>query len=212
MGDSETNSKRFEALCDVLLEGFHAAAQPLTMLRAALSADCAAVLPEAELRELAGTCSQEAERLTRTFRCLKRLVQSYRYPSVLGRVEVAEMLKSGIPETAANGEGKPIPVHVHVSPELPAVKADRDATVDMLQTLVDAMAAYCDADDLLVVRGIQQERGVQLTIASGCSSLNTMPGEFKVALPLASIRMELQEGKATWSTSPMTLELTFAIA
>lgn len=212
MADSETNTKRFDSLCDVLLEGFHSAAQPLTMLHAALSADCAAVMPEAELRELTVMCSRESDRLARTFRSLKRMVQSYRYPPVLGRVDIAEMLKSRLAETAPNGEGRPIPVHVHVSPRLSAVIADRDATVDMLQTLVETIAAYCDSDDAIAICGDEKEKRVQLTIASGRSSLNRMPGEFKLALPLASARMELQQGTASWRSSPMAVELTFAAA
>jgi hypothetical protein len=212
MEECETNSQQLSSLCDVLLEGFHVAAQPLTMLQAALSADCAALMPEAELRELTLTCSREADRLTRTFRGLKRLVQSYRYPAVPGNVELAEMLKSRIAGTALDGDGKPIPVLIQVSSELPAVIAARDATVEMLQTLIEVMAAYCDGDDTIVIRGEEANAGVQLTIVSEGCFLNRLPGEFKVALPLASTRMGLQQGTASWRTSPVAVELNFTIA
>jgi nitrogen-specific signal transduction histidine kinase len=212
MEQNETDSARFSALCDVLLEGFHVAAQPLTMLQAALSTDCTALLPEADLRELTQTCSREADRLTRTFRSLKRLVQSYRYPPKLTNVDLSEVLKKRVPGSASNGEGQAIAIRVEVSPELPPVIADRDATGDMLQTLVEVIAAYCEPGDAVAVHGEEADGAVRLTIASGSSFPNRVPGEFKVALPLASARMELQNGKASLRTSPVVVELTFAIA
>ena len=212
MADSKRQPERLDALCDLLLEGFHVAAQPLTMIQAALSADCTVGMPDEELRELTLTCSREADRLTRTFRVLKRLVQAHRYAPVLRSVELAELVKSRIAETASNGEGEAVPVRVEVSSGLAEVTADGDATAEMLQTLIEVLAAYCDSGDMLVVRGEEKSGQVQLSIASGRSFLTRAPGEFKVAMPLVSARMELQKGTASWRMSPLAVELNFATA
>ena len=211
MAPCDTVTERMNALCEALLEGFHVAAQPLTMILAALSADCTALMPEAELRELTETCSHEAERLARTFRSLKRLVQSYHFPPKLGDVVLTEVLKSRISDSAPNAEGRPIPVRLQLGAGSLGVLADREATADLLQTLVEAAAAYSETDDPILVACAQAGETVRVTISSQSPSLNRLPGELKIALPLATARMETQKGTASWRTSPFAVELSFPV-
>src|SRR5664279_2704282 len=63
-----------EVLCLSLLQGLHAAAQPLTILRASLGDDQTARMGIDELRELAVICATEVERVCGLFSILKQLV------------------------------------------------------------------------------------------------------------------------------------------
>src|ERR1035438_6254110 len=75
-GSSSAVRSASEILCSNLSLGLHAAAQPLTILRASLSNPDTDQMSAEELRELTATSAIEVERVCKLFSYLRELVRA----------------------------------------------------------------------------------------------------------------------------------------
>src|SRR5581483_10613843 len=121
----EAGDGRLDSLCDALLDGFHVAAQPLTILTMSLSAECMSFLSDADVRD----AGRETARLARVIRILKHLIQAYRIPLKRERFELGGALKERI-GSAAGGEGAGAAVRIEAPDDLLEVWADAEGTIE----------------------------------------------------------------------------------
>src|ERR1035437_3664814 len=88
-----TSSSAAEILSSNLLEGLHAAAQPLTILRATLDIVHIDGMSRDELRRLTATSAAEVERVCMIFSCLKDLVSTYSIKPDLSATPILPILE-----------------------------------------------------------------------------------------------------------------------
>lgn len=227
MPASDLTATPLEQFCAVLQDGLHLAAQPVTLLQAALSRECTAMLTEAELREIADTSAVESTRAARLFRILGQLVECYRTAPALEPVDLTRLVTDGVraqaqanqytkfgasPETQSQAEPhESCRLAGDTSGGLPLVDADEQATTELLRILLEAMHAVAGSEDTTLLSCKRVGASVQLSLSSG-NSLLRGAGELRLALKLAGAVMERQGGTANWQTSPFVLDLVFNLS
>lgn len=202
----ESGDGRLVSLCDALLDGFHAAAQPLTILTMSLSPECTSFLDDEAMRELVGESARETARMARIFRMLKHLVLAYRVPAKLERFKIGEVLKLGIAGEMDSGGAGAV---VRIESPLPDVWADAEGTTELLEALMDTVRANAPEQGEVSITAREEGGRVKLSFLDAGRVEPKLAAEYRVALELARVWMEIQKGTLTWNASPLSIELGF---
>jgi light-regulated signal transduction histidine kinase (bacteriophytochrome) len=168
------------------------------------------MLEEPELREMVETCARESDRLARVLRSLAHLLDSQLVSPKLEAVDLQEVVEAEVSAGDGVDSGvRSVAVVSRIDTALPEVMADREATTELLHSLMEAMQACSGPKDGIQICCEKKKDAVQLSLLNENLVSRGVPGELRVALMLATARMHLQHGTVSWRTSPMVVELTF---
>ena len=204
----EGSEDRLDSLCDALLDGFHVAAQPLTILTMSLSAECMSFLSDADVRDLARDAGRETARLARVIRILKHLIQAYRIPLKRERFGLGGALKERFGGETA-GEGAGAAVRIEAPDNLPEVWADAEGTTEMLEAVMDTVRATAADGAEVWIRAKDESGRVRVSTESRGPEQPKLPSECRIAVELGRVWMECEQGTMVWKTSPFSIELGF---
>lgn len=208
MPPPEGSEGRLDSLCDALLDGFHVAAQPLTILTMSLSAECMSFLSDADVRDLARDAGRETARLARVIRILKHLIQAYRIPLKRERFGIGGALKEHF-GGETRGEGTVAAVRIEAPDDLPEVWADAEGTIEMLGAVTDTVRATAADGAEVSITAKDEDGRVRISIESRGPEQPKLPSECRIAVELARVWMECEQGTMTWKASPFSIELGF---
>jgi hypothetical protein len=208
MPPPEGREGRLDSLCDALLDGFHVAAQPLTILTMSLSAECMSFLSDADVRDLARDAGRETARLARVIRILKHLIQAYRIPLKRERFALGGALKEYFGGDTG-GERTGAAVRIEAPDDLPEVWADGEGTIEMLGAVTDTMRSNAPDGAEVSIAAKSEDGQVQVLLETRGPDQPKVPSECRIAVELARVWMECEQGTMGWKASPLSIELGF---
>ncbi len=197
-------------LCSELSRGLHAAAQPLTILRASLDKHQTYEMSVDELRELAENSAAEVERVCTLFSFLQGLVSTESVePQLVARpilpliADVADgvnrlferdgiLLKSSMPETC-------YPVMMD--------KARTHQALSLVLLIAHKLSRAQDVVELIVSSSLSNS--VRVTVQNLDVNLNAMSAEASLSRALAEAKIRSQLASFSWSLQPFSVHIDF---
>lgn len=198
----------FDAFCANLLKGLHAAAQPLTILRAGLSADCTGRMNLADLREMTDTAAGEIDRLCELFSNLKQLIQAERFPANCTEIALMPLLEKTLLELRQQ-----IPnLQLSVPESLPPILAEPKDAAQVLTLALRTARAVSDNEGTLELDARPADNTVEIIVRNPSLNLHALTAEYSLAVALAEARMHSQGGSLHCALKPFSVTITFRIA
>jgi hypothetical protein len=216
--DPNTNSpsaslSSVEALCGNLIDGMHAASQPLTILRASLGSPDVARQSVEELRKLLRQSSREVERLCVLFNYLQQfvVVESIKaepeiqdLPSILSHaLEGVDLLfdEAGIALT-----------YRQTAEATPYVLVDSSRLEQALNGILLVVLSRAESGDEVLVQTRTPGDFVEILVESAIASPADMVTEARLRLALAAANLRSQSANMTWSDRPFAVQITLPVA
>ena len=209
-GEFSASRSSSEILSSNLSKGLHAAAQPLTILRAGLAMGLASPLSLGELRELAASSYVEVERVCCLFDYLQQLV-------IVASTKPSLTAAPILPLVADAAEGVSV-LFEHdgmvLSSQLP------DACDPVLIDNVRTLRALSSV--LLIIHGLSHARDtVELNVSSSLPNsirivvrnqnlyLAALSEEASLSMSIADANIRSQHAGFTWNLKPFSVEIEF---
>lgn len=208
--DSDISRLAFDAFCTNLLKGLHAAAQPLTILRAGLSTDCTGRMNLEELRDQVETSATEIERLCELFSTLKQFIQAEQFEANCTSVPLLPLLTKSLEEFHTASPGAEMTVSV---PEtLPDVVAESKHAAQVIFIMLKMAHALAGERSLMELTANVDGEAADIQLNCPQLQLHALNAENSLLFALAEARIRSQGGRLTYSLKPFTITATFQVA
>ena len=214
---NQTESGKFSAsrssseiLCSNLSMGLHAAAQPLTILRAGLGMGLSSPLSLGELRELAASSSIEVERVCGLFDYLQQLVFVASAKPSLTAAPILPLVARAVDGVCALFEQDGMVLSSMLPDACDPVLIDNVRTHRALSSV------------LLIVHGLSHARDtVELIVSSSPPNLirivvrnlnlylDALSAEASLSMAIADANIQSQQAGFSWDLHPFSVEIEF---
>lgn len=194
-------------LISSLLDGMHAAAQPLTLLRACLSKEHTRSMSQGELRKLVIQSADEVERLCSLFSYMQQLIviESSK-PKILSEQLTAlfSQVIEGIELIFKESE-----MHLLCTMPIscPNIFIDGSRTRQALTSVLQVVHSISKISDTIEVVATCSAEIVRVTVANSQSFVPTLKTEARFRLALAEANIRSQQGRFTWRLQPFSAEI-----
>lgn len=208
----DTSSQRppLESLCATVLDGLHAAAQPLTILRAGLEDSNLEVMSVSELRELIGSSAVEVERLCSLFHRLQDLVFTESIKPELSATSILPLLASAADRDIQLFEANRIALRSILPDSCPPVLINSARTLQALsQTLLIAHSFSQPGQTVEIAAHCEPSHRVRVLVRNLDAYVGTAKAETRLSMALAASIMRSQRATMTWSLEPLTAIIEF---
>lgn len=204
------SSSAAEILSSNLLEGLHAAAQPLTILRATLDIGQLDGMSMDEFRRLAATSAAEVERVCMIFSCLKDLVSTYSTKPDLSAKPILPILAHVADGFNLLFEGDGMFLRSTVPDTCYPVLIDKVRAVQAFSSvLMIAHAVSRRPDTVELIVSSSPSNAVRVVVQNLNSNLKSISAEASLNMALAESKIRSQQATFTWSLKPFTVQIDF---
>lgn len=198
----------FDTFCLNLSRCIHAAAQPLTVLRASLDNNHTDQMSIEELRELAASSAVEVQRLCTHFSCLQQLVSTESVKPHLSETPIQPLLEHVADGVNLLFEEDGIFFRSRVSDTCQPVLIDRARTLQALSTvLLIAHAVSHPQDTVELIATSSSSNGVRVVVQNLASYIDTMNVEASVGMAFAEANIRSQHAEFSWSLQPFSVQI-----
>ena len=207
-GGSPAVRSTSEILCSNLSQGLHAAAQPLTILRASLSNPDTDRMSARELRELAATSAVEVERVCKLFDYLRDLVRADITKPRLSSTPLLPLLADVLNGVKLLCEEDGMSLNSILPDTCPPVFIDRARTLHALSSV------------LLIAHGVSQAKNtvevsvtsatlnaVQVIVRNLNSRAESINAEARLGMALAEMNIRSQQANFSWIPEPFSVRI-----
>jgi len=207
-GGSPAVRSTSELLCSNLSQGLHAAAQPLTILRASLSNPDTDRMSAGELRELAAISAVEVERVCKLFNYLRELVRAENTKPHLSSTPILAFLAHVVDGVRLLCEEDGILLNSIVPDACQPVFIDRERTLQALSSvLLIAYGASQAKDTVEVIVTSPTLNTVQIVVQNPNSRVEAINSEARLNLALAEANIRSQQANFSWSLEPFCVRI-----
>lgn len=192
--------------------GFHALAQPVTILRARFDAEMIELMDEAQLRRNALRSSRQVEHLCGLLRSMQRLLEFDSIPSVLEETAVSPLMECVVEDVGRVLDEAGILLHLQLAEDCPLVLADRGR---LRQAMVDALMLACEIAkgettvDLLAEATMG---GVRVQIAHREACCEGQRDRLRLSVAALEANLVSQGGSMRFQESPFRVEFQLPCA
>jgi hypothetical protein len=205
-GDQHPDA-RLEALCANLSAGLHAAAQPLTILRASMGLDQATQMSCEELRKLVANSAREVERVCALFSVLQQFVQTENTQPSLTESPIKPLIVHVVEGVNLLFERDGMSLVV-VGPEsCGAVLVDRARVLQAFSTILLRAHALSSPSDTVEFTWSDSASSVHLAIQNARLHVEGMSAETRLGFALAEAAVRSMQGKLSWSLQPFNVQI-----
>jgi len=202
-----------EHLCRDLIDGMHAASQPLTILRASLGSPDVARQSVEDLRKLLRQSSREVERLCVLFHYMQQFVtvQSMKADPEIEdlagllshTLEGVDLLfaKAGVALTRKQAEEA-----------TPSVLVDSSRLEQALSAILLVALGVAQRGDEVLIETRTQGDIVEITVDSILAAPADLVADARLRLALAAANLRSQSANMTWSDKPFAVQITLPVA
>ena len=213
-GDSLESSAKgpgTEVCWSNLLRAIHAAAQPLTILRASLGKDQTDRMSLIKLRKLAAASAIEIERVCTYFDFLQRLVESESLKPQLSAVRIAPLVSYATEGFNLLFERDGMFLRSVVSERCQSALIDRVRTLHALSNvLLVAHGVSHKLDTVEVIASSPSPSAVRIIVRNTNSYAGAMNEESYLRMALAEANIRTQKATLSWSLEPFSVQIEFA--
>lgn len=207
-GGSPAVRSASERFCLNLSQGLHAAAQPLTILRASLSNPDTDRMSARELKELTAISAVEVERVCKLFDYLRDLVRTENTKAHLSLTPILPLLADVIDGVKLLCKKSGILLNSNMSVTCPPVLIDRARTFQALSSVLLIAHEVSQAQDTVeVIVTSPALNAVQVVVRSLNSRAESMNAEARLDLALAEVNIRSQQANFSWSLEPFNVQI-----
>lgn len=206
--ESPTVRSSSEMLCSNLSQGLHAAAQPLTILRAILSNPDTDQMSAGELRELTATSAIEVERVCKLFSYLRELVRAENAKPHLSSTPIVALLTYAVDGVKLLYEEDGILLNSTVPDTCQPVFIDRARTLQALSSVLLIAHGVSQAQDTVeVIVTCPTPNLVQVVVRNRNSHAESIDAEARLGLALAEANIRSQQANFSWCPGPFSVRI-----
>jgi hypothetical protein len=195
-------------LCSNLSHGLHAAAQPLTILRASLDSSLTEKMSKAELRQLAARSAQEIERICLLFSLLKELVSAEKIKPELSAVPIEPVLAYALEGTGLLFEDSGM-LLTSLVPEIGhPVLINKERFLQALSSILwVAHDLSRPLDTVELIASSHSSNAVRVVVRNLNSQADSLDAARKLNLVVAEAHIRGQQGNFSWSLNPFIVQI-----
>ena len=195
-----------EILCSNLSQGLHAAAQPLTILRASLSNPDIDRMSGGELRELAANSAAEVERVCKLFEYLRELVHAENTKPRVSSTPILPLLSEVVSGVTLLYAESGIVLNSIAPGTCQPVFIDRARTLQALSSVLLIACGVSQAHDTVeVVVTSPTLNTVQIVVQNLNSRIESISSGARLDMALAETNIRSQQANFTWSLEPFSV-------
>jgi hypothetical protein len=209
-GEFSASRYSSEILCLNLSKGLHAAAQPLTILRASLGIGLARSLSLSELRELAASSAIEVERVCTLFDHLQQLVIVASAEPHLTAAPILALVADAADEVYALFEHDGIVLSSMLPDACDPVLIDKVRTVRALSSvllMVHGLSRARDTVELIV--SSSPPHSIRIVVRNPNLYLDALNAEASLSMATADANIRSQQAGFSWNLQPFSVEIEF---
>ncbi len=194
-------------LCAHLSQGIHAAAQPLSILRASLDNGHTNRMTVTELRELVEGSAVEVERVCTFFNYLQQLVIVESVEPKLSSTPIAPLLADAADGVNLLFEKDGISLISKTPANCGSVLIDKERTLHALSAVLLIAHTVSRAQDTVDFIVSSFSGSVRVVVRNRSSNVHKMNAEAGMSMALADANIRSQHGNFSWSLQPFNVEL-----
>jgi hypothetical protein len=197
-----------ETLCSILSKGLHAAAQPLTILRASLDKGQIDGMSIGDLHELATSSAVEVERVCRLFSSLKELVDVEGVKPQLSEIAIMPVLADLADGFDRLFEKDGMFLSVMVPDNCQPVRIDKARTVRALSIVLLIAHGLSRAKETVeLIVSSSSASMVRLVVRNLDSTLEAFSAEVTLTMALADANIRSQGALFSWGLRPFRVQI-----
>lgn len=201
----------FPPLIRTLMQGLHAAAQPLTVLRVRLDEEYAQTLGVDELRRIVTESVPPVDRLCSLVGAMQQLLTIESLPPFRNRVDAAALLRGAVDGVQLLY----LDAGILLAPELPSGVAEMEIDGKRLEQAVTTALfltrTLVAEGDIVRVQGQCDEQGLAVTLRTPGRSLEKLTADNHLSLAILESALRTQGGSATWELDPFELRMNLPV-
>jgi signal transduction histidine kinase len=209
---SSESSSASEILCSSLALGIHAAAQPLTVLRASLSKCNTDRMNSRELRELTASSAVQVQRVCNLFSCLQQLVMAEGIKPQVSPTPILPLLAYAVDGLDLVFEKNGITLSSVVPDTCPPVLIDRARTLQALSRVLLVVHGLSGVRDTVELITSASADAVQIVVRNLHLSVAAIDPEAKLSLAVAEADLRSQQAGLALSLQPFTVCIDLPLA
>ena len=199
------NTDTSNALCSNLLQILHAAAQPLTILRASFYKSSIDRMSPGDLRELAASSVVEIERLCTFFNFLQELTEIESIKPPLSPTELAPLVDHIVEGVSLLFARESVNISVSVPSTYGPVLVDPVRTSRALLTILHIVFSVSRPTDSVELIASDGKNTIQLLVRNLDRNGDTMTAESRVGMTIAQANLQSQRAALSWSPQPFVI-------
>jgi hypothetical protein len=207
-GGSSAVKSPSEVLCSNLSQGLHAAAQPLTILRASLSKHHTDRMSMGQLKKLTAISGVEVERVCKLFSYLRELVRAESIMSHLSAAPILPLIAYVVDGVNLLYEEDGIFLKSIVPDVCQPVFIDRVRTLQALSSILLIAHGLSRAQDTVeLIVSYPTSKTVRVVVRNLTSHVDVMNEEARLGLALAEANLRKQDTAFSWSPDPFSVQI-----
>jgi signal transduction histidine kinase len=199
-----------DSLCLNLSHGLHAAAQPLTILRASLSNTNQMSL--AELHQLAANSAKEVERVCTLFSYIQQLVINESIKPHIAETQIVPLIDDVADGLNLLFRESEMTLNVTISDACNTVLIDRVRTRQALSSIMLIAHGVSNSKDMIDLTATASFQSVQIIVANSNRHPSVLSAEGQLSIALAETNMRNQRGGLEYSLNPFSVCIELPIA
>ena len=196
-----------ETLCSQLLQGMHAAAQPLTILLASLGTANTGRMSTAELRELSDSSAAQVQAVCTLFRYLQELLLAESTKAHLCPTSILPLLVHVVDGVELLFRKAGVSLSTSLPDSCQLVLIDRARTIQALTSVLLIVHALSSARDTVELILTSTPATVQIVIRNLHSPVQGINAEGSLSMALAETNMRSQQAGFSLSLQPFHVEI-----
>ncbi len=204
---SGESSSASEILCSNLAKGIHAAAQPLTVLRASLSKCNTDRMNSDELRELTASSAVQVQRVCTFFSGLQQLVMAESIKPQLSPTPILPLIAYAVDGLDLVFQQNGITLSSVVPDTSPPVLINRARTLQALSRVLLVVHGLSGAQDMVELIASSSGNAVQIVVRNLRLSVAGINPEASLSLAVAEADMRSQQAGLSLSLQPFTVRI-----
>jgi C4-dicarboxylate-specific signal transduction histidine kinase len=199
-----------DSLCLNLSHGLHAAAQPLTILRASLSNTNQMSL--AELHHLVANSAKEVERVCTLFSYIQQLVINESIKPHIAETQIVPLIDDVADGLNLLFRESEMTLNVTISDACNTVLIDRVRTRQALSSIMLIAHGVSNSKDTIDLTATSSFQSVQIIVANSNRHPSVLSAEGQLSIALAETNMRNQRGGLEYSLNPFSVCIELPIA
>ena len=196
-----------EKFCSNLSRGIHAAAQPLTILRASLDRQLIDRMSIGELRTLAASSAMEVERVCVLFNCLQQFVITDSIKPHLIATPLLPLLATVVDGVNLLFEKDGMFLRLTAPDVCQPVLIDTARTLQALSSVLLTAHAVSRANDTVELIATSSRTVIRVVVRNANSYVDPLSAEASLGMALAEASIRSQQGRFTWCLQPFTAQI-----
>ncbi len=192
-----------DSLCLNLSHGLHAAAQPLTILRAGLNNTDQMSL--AELHQLVASSAKEVERICTLFSYIQQLVIDESIKPQIAETQIIPLIDDVVDGLDLLFRESEMTLNITIPDACNTVLIDSVRTRQALSCIMLIAHDVSNSKDTIELTAMSTSQSVQIIVANSNRHPNVLSAEGQLSIALAEANMRNQSGGLDYSLNPFSV-------